>query len=119
MVISARDLLLGPADMSPFRKGAITLACMSASALLGFYVQQRLIEKYYSGEKAELMMRVREIKRRELLEIARQGGGEAAAAALPVERKGESALLGKGGSESLRIQQENKNTKTSSGSTSS
>lgn len=94
---SARELLLGPPDVGPYTKGIVTLTCMAGSALLGFYVQQRLIDKYYSGNKAAIQQRVREIKQRELQEIARQGGGEAAARAVPdVTRSGVGALLSSG-----------------------
>ena len=64
--------LLGPEDMSSTKKGIITLFCMTSSCLLGFYVQQRIIEKYYGGEQAEIHRRVNEIKRREMQAIARE-----------------------------------------------
>ena len=41
--------------------------------------QQHLIEKYYSGEEAELHMMVKQIKEQELAEIARRGEADAAA----------------------------------------
>ena len=46
--------LLGPPDVSPAAKGAITFGCMFFSMIAGFCVQQWLIEKNYSGEAADL-----------------------------------------------------------------
>ena len=86
------ELLLGPPDVSAFTKAAITTVCMSGTALLGFYCQQKIIEKFYTGEDAELYLRVKAIKQRELQEIARRGGGELAAAAVP-QGHGEGAIF--------------------------
>ena len=91
-----RELMLGPTEVSPFMKGCITLVCMTGSAMLGFYVQQRLIERYYSGEAAELHQRVKAIQHRELQEIAARGGADARAA-VPDLPRGELALLRGGG----------------------
>ena len=51
------NALLGPPEVSNFTKGAITLVCMTGSCLAGFYFQQRLIENYFSGDKAEVRAR--------------------------------------------------------------
>ena len=119
------ELLLGPTDVSPFMKASITLVCMTGCSLVGFFVQQRLIESYYSGDKAEVLRccacrvagipwlwfacspdwcsrpqihrRVKEIQERELREIAMRGGGAEAAAAVPEVARGEGALLRFGG----------------------
>ena len=88
--------LLGPEDMSSTKKGIITLFCMTSSCLLGFYVQQRIIEKYYGGEQAEIHRRVNEIKRREMQAIARAGGGDASQIEALGVPKGEGALLNYG-----------------------
>ena len=48
------DFLLGPPEVTPFTKGCITLVCMTGCSLLGFYVQQSMIEKYYGGEQADV-----------------------------------------------------------------
>ena len=93
---SARELLLGPPELSPWIKGGITLVCMSGSALVGFYLQQRLIETYYSGHQAEIHQRVKAIKQREMQQIAALGG-EGAVAAVPDIPRGEGALLRIGG----------------------
>ena len=93
---SVREVLLGPPELGPWVKGGITLACMSGTALLGFYVQQRLIETYYSGHQAEIHQRVKKIKQREMQQIAALGG-EDAVAAVPNIPRGEGALLRLGG----------------------
>jgi hypothetical protein len=97
-MVSARkigDFLLGPPEVSQFTKGAITLVCMTCSCVVGFFFQQHLIEKHYGGEVAVLHQRIKEIKLRELRELAMQGGGEAARDAVNLPR-GETALIGLG-----------------------
>ena len=87
------QLLLGPVDMPASTKGTITLVCMTGFSLAGFYVQQWLIEKHYSGEQAELHVAVRKIKEREMMAIARQGGGDASMDAVRQVSKGHDALI--------------------------
>ena len=87
--------LLGPEDMSSTKKGIIA-ALLHSVVVLGFYVQQRIIEKYYGGEQAEIHRRVNEIKRREMQAIARAGGGDASQIEALGVPKGEGALLNYG-----------------------
>ena len=60
---------------------AVTLVTMFCCSVVGFCYQQYLIEKHFSGPEAELHMMVKQIKQRELAEIASRGAAESAAAA--------------------------------------
>ena len=93
---SLGDLLLGPPEVTPVTKGTITFVCMLGCSLLGFRVQQHLIEKFYGGEQAEMHLRVKQIKEREMLALARAGGATEEDAVLQMP-KGETALIHGGG----------------------
>ena len=60
-------------------EATVTVITMFCTCFVGFMYQQHLIEKYYSGEEAELHMMVKQIKQQELAEIARRGEASAAA----------------------------------------
>lgn len=89
-----KKLAIGPGGLSDRTKAAITVATMTACAAIGFYVQSKLISRFYEGEAAELNARVREIKRLELAALREAAGAEDEATARAA-REGSSVIGGR------------------------
>ena len=84
----------GGLDVEPFGtrwKGTITLVTMSFFACLGFYVQNKLIQRFYEGDEAAIHMRAKEIKRLEILALAEAAGDREA---LTFEPQGGRNMIG-------------------------
>jgi hypothetical protein len=70
--------MAGPQELGSTGRGAVTLVTMGFFCFAGFMLQNSLIQRLYTGEQAELHMRVKEIKEQELAAIAAVGEREAA-----------------------------------------
>ena len=67
----------GPQELGSTGRGLVTFVTMGFFCFAGFMLQNSLIQRLYTGEMAELHQKVKEIKEKELAEIAAAGDRKA------------------------------------------
>ena len=67
---------MSPPGLSAGQQGAIVLACMTVSCSIGFWLQSKMIHKYYESGEAQIHHRAKEIHRLEMLELRWQAEEE-------------------------------------------